>query len=208
MGYNRLFNGHSTVRSFLKLATSDKNSPSLNYVYDKHLLSPFPYYLCKALDTSNPDRKFWMNSYKEEKQGIINHEVYEQISKNQYLDLRRAGKIPKSIRSMCALVVKNDKDWKSLCTKSWIVVLGDFEDRLYQKSQRYYLVLKYSSLRLLIEKAVGDKQIIQQCDCKNAFCNATLPDNEFRVIRPPIGDPAFQEDEYWLLNKTLYGIRP
>ena len=51
-----------------------------------------------------------MDSYKEEKQGLIDHEVYEEISKNRYLSLRRAGKIPKGIPSMCVLVVKNDKD--------------------------------------------------------------------------------------------------
>ena len=94
---------------------------------------------------------------------------------------------------MCVLVVKNEKDGKPLRAKSLIVVLGNFEDRLNQKPQRYALVLKYSSLRLLTAKSVGDKRIIQQGDCKNAFCNATLPDNEVTVIRPPIRDPAFQE---------------
>ena len=34
-----------------------------------------------------------------------------------------------------------------------------------------------------------------------------MPDNEVTVIRPPIGYPAFQEDEYWLPKKTLYGLR-
>ena len=163
--------------------------------------------LCKALDTSNPDIQVWMDSYKEENQGLINHEVYEKISKNQYLSLRRVRKILKAILSMCVLVMKNNKDGKPLRAKSWIVVLGNFEDHLYQKSQRYAPVLKYSSLRLLKTKAVGDKQILKQGDCKNAFCNSTIPDNEVTVIRPPIGDPAFQEDEYWLLKKTLYGIR-
>ena len=94
---------------------------------------------------------------------------------------------------MCVLVVKNDKDRKPLRAKSRIVVLGDFEDRIYQKSQRYAPVLKYSSLCLLTAKSVGDKRILQQCDCKNAFCNATLPGNEVTVIIPPIGDPDFQE---------------
>ena len=148
-----------------------------------------------------------MYSYKEEKQGLIDHEVYEKISKNQYLALRRAGKIPKEIPSMCVLVLKNDKDGKPLRSKSWIVVFGDFEDLLYQKPQRYATVLKYSSLCLLTAKAVGDKRILQQGECKNALYNATLPDNKVTVIRPPIGDPDFQEDEYWLLKKTLYGIR-
>ena len=107
---------------------------------------------------------------------------------------------------MCVLVVKNYKYGKPLGTKSQIVVLGNFEDRLYQKSQRYAPVLKYSYLRILTDKAVGDKRILQKSECKNKFCNATLPDDEFTVIRPPIGDPAFQEDEDWLLKKTLYGL--
>ena len=60
---------------------------------------------------------------------------------------------------MCILVLKNDKDGKALRAKSRIVVLGDFEDRLYQKYQRYAPVLKYRSLRLLTAKAVVDKRI-------------------------------------------------
>ena len=127
-----------------------------------------------------------MDSYKEEKQVLIDHEVYEKISKNQYLALSRSVKTPKATPSMCVLVVKNNKDGKSLRAKSRIVVLGNFEDHLYQKSQRYAQVLKYSSLRLLTDKAVGDKRIPQQGDCKNTFCNDTFPDNEVTVIRPPI----------------------
>ena len=42
--------------------------------------------------------------------------------------------------------------------------------------------------------------------CKNEFCNANLPEYEVTVIRPPIGYPYFQEDEYYLLKKTLYGL--
>ena len=97
---------------------------------------------------------------------------------------------------MCVFVVKNDKDGKPLRANSCIVVLGDFEYRLYQKSQRYAPVLKYSSLRLLTDKVVGYKRILQQGDCKNAFCKAALPYNEVNIIRPPIGDLDFQEDEY------------
>ena len=78
---------------------------------------------------------------------------------------------------MCVLVMKNDIDGKPLCAKSQIVVLGNFGDRLYQKSQRYALLLKYRSLHLLTAKAVGDKRILQQGDSKNALCNATLLDN-------------------------------
>ena len=107
---------------------------------------------------------------------------------------------------MCILVMKNGKDGKPLRDKSRIVVLGNSEDRLYQKPQHYDLVLKDSSLHLFTTKAVGNKRILPQGDFKNAFCNATLPDDEVTMIRFPIGNPDFQDDEYWLLKKTLYGL--
>ena len=103
--------------------------------------------------------------------------------------------------------MKNNKEGKPLCDNSRIIVLGNLEDRLYQKSQRYATVIKYISLRLLTSKSVGDKGILQQVDFKNSFCNATLPDDEVTVIRPHIGDPDFQEDEYWILKKTFYQLR-
>ena len=108
---------------------------------------------------------------------------------------------------MCILVVKINKDSKPLRTKSHILVLGDFEDRLYQNSQSYAPVIKYRSLRLLTAKSVGEKHTLQQGDCKNALCNATLTEYEITLIRPPIGNPYFQEDEHWLLKKTIYGLR-
>ena len=47
---------------------------------------------------------------------------------------------------MLVIDVTNDKVGKSLKAKFCIVVLENFEDRLYQNYQRYALVLKYSSL--------------------------------------------------------------
>ena len=129
------------------------------------------------------------------------------ISNSHYLALRRSGNIPKAITSMFILVVKNYKDSKPLRSKSRIVVLGKFDELLYQKSQRYAPVIRYSSLRLLTAKAVWEKRILQQGYCNNAFWNTTLTDNRVTVIKPPIGDLAFQEDEYWLLKKMLYGLR-
>ena len=63
---------------------------------------------------------------------------------------------------MCVFFVKNDKDRKPLRAKSRTVVLRNFEDRLYQKSQCYHPVIKYSSVRLLTTKAVGNKRILQK----------------------------------------------
>ena len=70
---------------------------------------------------------------------------------------------------MCILVVKNHKYGKPLRAKSRIVVLGNFEDRLYQNSQRYTPVLKYIFIYLITAKKVNDKRILHQGYCKNAF---------------------------------------
>ena len=115
--------------------------------------------------------------------------------------------MPKATPFMWVLVVKKEKDIKPLRIKYCIVVLGIFEEILYQKSQCYAPVLKYSSLLLLTSKSVGDKRILHQGDFNNTFCNTRIPDYKANVIRPPIGDPDFQDDEYWLLKKTLYGLR-
>ena len=123
------------------------------------------------------------------------------------MTLYRSGKILKALPSMCVLVVKPNKVEKPNQAKFRIIVLGNFEDRLYEKSQRYAPVLKCSSLRLLTAKCVGGKRILQQGDCKNAFCIANLPDDEKMAIRPPVGDPSYGKDKYWLLNKTFYGLR-
>lgn len=207
MAEDILIPGHGTVSTLLQSPIAS-TTPRANFVSAKELISPLaPPSLTKALDPNNPDKSTWSASYNEEKDGLLDHDVYRSISKKEYLALKRSGKIPKAIPSMCILVVKPDKDGKPNRAKSRIVVLGNFEDRIYQKSQRYAPVLRYDSLRLLTANAVRDKRILQQGDCKNAFCNANLPDDETTVIRPPIGDPAFNKNEYWLLNKTLYGLR-
>ena len=205
VGENILIPGHSTVSSFHR-PNSSNNAPSANFVSAKNLLNPCPPSLQKALHPSNPDREVWLKSYLEEKGGLENLQVFDRINKKTYLTLRRSGKIGKALPSMCVLVLKSDKHGNPSRAKSRIVVLGNYEDRYYTKSQKYAPVLTYTSLRLLCSKAVENKRVLQQGDCKNAFCHAKLPDDECCAVRPPPGDPGYAKDEYWLLNKTLYGL--
>ena len=109
VGENVLVPGHTTVSSFLR-PLSSRTAHSANLVSAKNLLSQCPPSLVKALDPSNPDRDIWLQSYNEEKDGLIANDTYERISKKRYLALRRANVIPKAIPSMCVLVVKPDKD--------------------------------------------------------------------------------------------------
>ena len=98
--------------------------------------------ICKALDPSKPDYQVWLDSYNKEKLGIIYHEVYEKTPKSHYLALKRADNIPKATLSMYVLVLKNKKDGKPLRAKYRIVVIGNFEDCLYQNPQHYAPILK------------------------------------------------------------------
>jgi hypothetical protein len=155
---NVIIPGHSTVSSFLR-PNSSHNAPSLNHVSAKNLSNPCPPSLSKAFHPSNPDCLVWLESYQEDKGGLESLEVYEKISKQRYLQLRRSGRIGKALPSMCVLVIKHDKNGNPLRAKSRILVLRNFEDRIYDKSQRYAPVLKYSSLRLLLAKAVCAKRV-------------------------------------------------
>ena len=127
IGEDIIFPGHSTVSSFLKSSTSN-NAPSANIVSAKNLLSPCPPSLLLALHPSNPDRQVWLDSYNEEKGGLVEHDVFTKISKKHYLSLRRQNIIPKALPSMCVIVVKPDKNGNPHRAKSRIVVLGNFED--------------------------------------------------------------------------------
>ena len=133
-------------------------------------------------------------------------QVFECITTKQYFQLKHSGHISKAHPSMCVVIIRPDKNGNPVRAKSRIVVLGNFKDCYYTKSQRYAPVLKYSSLCLLCSQAVSDQQVLQQGHCKNAFCHAHLPEDELIVVRPPVDNPSYSKDEYWLLNKPLYGL--
>ena len=44
--------------------------------------------------------------------------------------------------------------------------------------------------------AVENCRRLKQGDCKNAFCNACLPDDESTIIKPPSGDPDAKKDVF------------
>jgi hypothetical protein len=94
-----------------------------------------------------------------------------------------------------------------LRAKSRIVVLGNHESRDWSKSDCFAPVLWFDSLRFLVSLSTQHRRALNQGDCKNAFCQCTLPAEETTIVRPPSGDPDASKDEYWLLLKILYGLR-
>ena len=89
---------------------------------------------------------------------------------------------------------------------SWIVVLGNCETCDWSKSDWFAPVLRFDDVRFLVSLAVQHHCGLKQGDCKNAFCQGILPPEEVMIVHPPSGDPEAVKDEYWLLQKTLYGL--
>ena len=128
------------------------------------------------------------------------------ITLGEYRALRKKG-APKAISTMCVLTIKKDEQLLPLQAKSRIVALGNLEERFWSKGDRFAPVLRQDSLRFLTSLAVEKRRALRQGDCKNAFCHGILPPEETTIVRPPAGDPDAEPHEYWLLLKTLYGLR-
>ena len=103
---------------------------------------------------------------------------------------------------MCVLTIKKDENLLPLRAKSRIVVLGNHEDRVWSKTERFAPVLRGDSLRFLVSLAVEKRRVLRQGDCKNAFCQRILPLDEITIVGPPAGDPDVDPNEYWLLLRT------
>jgi hypothetical protein len=62
-------------------------------------------------------------------------------------------------------------------------------------------------VRFLTALSVHNKRTLKQGDCKFAFIQVTLPDDEITIVRPPVGCPFSGPRKYWRLKKSLYGLR-
>jgi len=159
-----------------------------------------------VLAQTHPDREVWLESYYEEKRGIEELDTFQRITLAEYRNLRENG-APRATPTMCVLTIKKDENLCPLRAKSQIVVLGNHEERFWKKSEKFAPVLQQDSLWFLTSMSVASRRPLRQGDCKNAFCQGILPVDETTIVRPPIGDPDAAPDEYWLLKRTLYGLR-
>ena len=85
-------------------------------------------------------------------------------------------------------------------------MLGNLEQRKWSKEDRYAPVLSGSAARLLVSMAVKNGRTLKQGDCKNAFCNGILPEDEICIVKPPADCPRSAKGVFWKLKKTLYGL--
>jgi hypothetical protein len=160
-----------------------------------------------AVNPDNPDHLIWTASYDEEYEGLDEQNTFEIIDERQYKQiLSKHGKAAEAIPSMAIFTVKPDEDGNPVRAKSRIVVLGNLEHRVWEKSDKYAPVLSGIGARVLASVAVSRGRMLKQGDCKNAFCHPTLPEDKITIVRPPKGCPRSKPGTYWRLRKTLYGL--
>jgi len=173
------------------------------HVSAKGLRKPCPGFLWKAMsDPSSVDYETWLAAYKEEHDALKRLGTYVVIDKAA---VDKLGVTP--IPTMNILNVKPDAKGNPLRAKSRAVVLGNEEERCWEKTDVYAPVIGKTSARAFVANGVALGRITKQADAKNAFCHPSLPDDEVCVVTPPKGCPFSKPGDYWLLKKTLYGLR-
>ena len=108
---------------------------------------------------------------------------------------------------MAVSTLKYDENGKPKRAKYRIVVLGNLDNHQWQRSDTYAPVMSLIEMRLFISLAIHNKRILKSGDFKQAFCQATLPPDESYVLKPPHGCPISKPGEYWLLKRSLYGLK-
>jgi len=154
------------------------------------------------MDTTSADYTTWLAAYKEEYDALRKLATYRIIDKAK---VDRLGVTP--IPTMNILSVKPDSTGNPLRAKSRTVVLGNEEERCWEKTDVYAPVIGKTSARAFVANGIAMGRITKQADAKNAFCHPSLPEDEICVVTPPKGCPFSKAGEYWLLQKTLYGLR-
>jgi hypothetical protein len=92
----------------------------------------------KSMEMGYPDRRLWMESYVEEVMGLKSQDTYVVISAKGYKKNHSDIQI---IPTMNVQTIKKDEVGEPDRVKSRIVALGNFEDRVWSKSEKYAPVL-------------------------------------------------------------------
>ena len=72
---------------------------------------------------------------------------------------------------------------------SRISIVGNYEDRYWQKNNRPPPIISYYNLLQITIMVVRHRLCLCQRDCKNFFYNDTLPENKTTTNKNPIGRP-------------------
>jgi hypothetical protein len=90
---------------------------------------------------------------------------------------------------MCILTIKPDEMLNPFRAEYQIVVLGNHEDCVWSKLDKYAPVLRPDTMWLILSMAIKCRHFLKQGECKYAFCQGILPQDEITTVKPPIRDP-------------------
>jgi hypothetical protein len=181
---------------------------SVSYVSAANLvINQAPGSLQKAFnkDKPHPNAATWLASYKEEYNGLVDHNTFKVLSKIEYQALHQCIGCS-AIPSMNIFTIKTNSDGNLKQAKSQIVVLGNRDPIDWSKANCYAPVASQMIVHLMMALAVRNHTTLKQADCKNAFCNSVLPNDEPTVICPLPHCPTLKPNMYWHLKKTLYRL--
>ena len=61
-------------------------------------------------------------------------------------------------------------------------------------------------LCLFTALAISQRQVLKNCDVKQAFFQWSLPEDEIYYVKPPKGCPRSSPGTYWRLLHIFYGF--
>jgi len=151
------------------------------------------------------DKQIWDDAYAEEYFGLQNLPAWTTITQKQFdsLDSKRKYALP----TMAISTIKYDEHNRPKRAKYRIVALGNLDPNDWSKSDCYAPVMSLLELRLMTVLAIKKRRFLKCGDVKQAFCQAILPPNEQYILKPPPGCPLTPPNSYWMLKRTLYGLK-
>jgi len=151
------------------------------------------------------DKRIWDDAYAEEYNGLQSLPAWTKITQSEYNSLNSKHKT--ILPTMAISTVKFDELGKPKRAKYRIVVLGNLDPHQWTKHDCYAPVLSLLEVRLLTALSIHFTRTLKSGDFKQAFVQAKLPPDENYVLKPPPGCPLTPANSYWLLQRTLYGLK-
>ena len=150
----------------------------------------------KQWSVVSKDKIHWLKAIFDELRTVKDQQVYEFHST-----------LPSGVKALgCLWVfkVKCGPDGTVSRYKARITVNGKTQEYGINYSETFAPVAFATTIRLLLALSLVSNFTLRQFDIKCAFLYATLPKKEQVYMRAP---PGFGKKGYWLLKKSLYGLR-
>ena len=168
----------------------------------KNLDAPTLIQMQSLIDT---DKEAWNQAYDEEYDGLNSLPAWTPISEEQYKEMRSI--VGNALPTMAISTIKFDENGQPKRCKWRIVALGNLDPHDWAANDCYAPVLSMIDIRVLTSLAIYFKRKLKNGDIKQAFVQAVLPNHEKYILKPPPGCPRSPPNTYWLLKRTLYGLK-